>query len=134
MSLLDSVYGASQSMAAELAKKASSEKTLSTQAQAAEPSASASLSSSSDVFSAVDDFFNLSSSDRLGAYGKLSPEDKESFLKIVAKLGSEGFMGYEVYKDKNGQTHKEDVTLSIADTPEERKGRKYLTEEETESV
>jgi len=43
-------------------------------------------------------------------------------------------MGYQVYEDKNGKKHKEDVTLSIADTPEERKGRKYLTGEEAESV
>ncbi len=96
--------------------------------------AEASLSSSSDVFGAVDSFFNLSAgSERLSGYYKLSPSDKEAFMKIVSKLAAEGFMGYEVYEDKNGVKRKEDITLSIADSAEERRKRRYLTGEEAQS-
>lgn len=53
------------------------------------------LSASSDVFSAVDSFFNLGDSRRFAGFHQLSPEDKESFVKIVAELAKSGYMGYE---------------------------------------
>ena len=53
------------------------------------------LSASHDVFSAVDDFYNLGRSGRFEAFHKLSPEDKEQFVKIVAELAKSGYVGYE---------------------------------------
>ncbi|QXE92958.1 hypothetical protein KP001_10740 [Geomonas subterranea] len=53
------------------------------------------ISASQDVFSAVDNFFNLGTSDRFGAFHKLSPKDKEQFVQIVADLAKAGYMGYE---------------------------------------
>lgn len=53
------------------------------------------ISTSQDVFSAVDDFFNLGSSNRFDGFHNLSREDKESFVKIVAELAKAGYMGYE---------------------------------------
>lgn len=53
------------------------------------------LSVSKDVFSAVDNFFNLGNSGRFDAFHNLSREDKEQFVKIVAELAKSGYMGYE---------------------------------------
>lgn len=53
------------------------------------------LSVSRDVFSAVDDFFNLGRSGRFDAFHKLSRDDKEQFVKIVAELAKAGYVGYE---------------------------------------
>ncbi|MEI6205265.1 MAG: hypothetical protein WCP20_00650 [Desulfuromonadales bacterium] len=53
------------------------------------------LSASHDVFSAVDDFFNLGRSGRFDAFHKLTPADKEQFVKIVAELAKSGYVGYE---------------------------------------
>jgi hypothetical protein len=53
------------------------------------------LSASRDVFSAVDDYFNLGRSGRLDAFRGLSPEDKEQFFRIVAELAKSGYVGYE---------------------------------------
>lgn len=53
------------------------------------------LSSSQDVFSAVDSFFNLGKSNRFEQFHELSPEDKERFVQIVADLAKAGYMGYE---------------------------------------
>ena len=53
------------------------------------------LSASHDVFSAVDNYFNLGRSGRFDTFHKLSPEDKEQFVKIVAELAKAGYIGYE---------------------------------------
>ncbi|MDD2366771.1 MAG: hypothetical protein PHN84_11460 [Desulfuromonadaceae bacterium] len=53
------------------------------------------LSASHDVFTAVDNFFNMGRSGRFDAFHSLSPEDKEQFVKIVAELAKSGYMGYE---------------------------------------
>ncbi|MBU5613158.1 hypothetical protein [Geomonas azotofigens] len=53
------------------------------------------ISTSQDVFSAVDSFFNLGASNRFDAFHKLSPQDKEQFVQIVADLAKAGYMGYE---------------------------------------
>jgi hypothetical protein len=53
------------------------------------------LSASHDVFSAVDSYFNLGKSGRFDAFHKLSAEDKEQFVKIVAELAKSGYIGYE---------------------------------------
>lgn len=53
------------------------------------------ISTSQDVFSAVDSFFNLGASNRFDAFHKLSPNDKEQFVQIVADLAKSGYMGYE---------------------------------------
>ena len=53
------------------------------------------LSTSQDVFTAVDNFFNLGASNRFDAFHKLSPDDKEQFVQIVADLAKSGYMGYE---------------------------------------
>lgn len=53
------------------------------------------LSASHNVFSAVDDYFNLGRSGRFDAFHTLSPDDKEQFVKIVAELAKSGYMGYE---------------------------------------
>jgi hypothetical protein len=53
------------------------------------------LSASHDVFSAVDDYFNLGKSGRFSTFHALSPDDKGQFVKIVAELVKSGYMGYE---------------------------------------
>ncbi|WP_136524945.1 hypothetical protein [Geomonas ferrireducens] len=53
------------------------------------------ISTSQDVFTAVDNFFNLGASNRFDAFHKLSPNDKEQFVQIVADLAKSGYMGYE---------------------------------------
>lgn len=53
------------------------------------------ISTSQDVFTAVDNFFNLGASNRFDAFHKLSPDDKEQFVQIVADLAKSGYMGYE---------------------------------------
>ena len=53
------------------------------------------FSVSRDMFTAVDDFFNLGKSGRFDAFHALSPEDKEQFVKIVAELAKSGYVGYE---------------------------------------
>ncbi|BCG46289.1 hypothetical protein GEOBRER4_n1079 [Citrifermentans bremense] len=59
------------------------------------------ISTSQDVFSAVDSFFNLGSSSRFDGFHNLSREDKESFVKIVAELAKAGYMGYEELRVDN---------------------------------
>ncbi len=73
-----------------------------------------SLSASSDVFKAVDSFYNMGEGDRLSAYGNLSESDKAEFLKVVASLSKSGYMGYEVLKI-NGQPEKHDIDMQIGD-------------------
>ena len=68
----------------------------------------------SDVFSAVDDFFNLGNSDRLSAYSNLSDKDKASFVKIVAELAKQGYVGYEIL-EVNGQPEKHSIESQIGD-------------------
>lgn len=53
------------------------------------------ISGSKDVFTAVDNFFNMGNSDRFEDFHNLSRKDKESFVKIVAELAKAGYMGYE---------------------------------------
>lgn len=72
------------------------------------------LSVSPDVFSAVDDFFNLGKSGRFDAFHGLSPADKEQFVKIVAELAKSGYVGYEeLIVNKKVERH--EVTTQIAD-------------------
>lgn len=60
------------------------------------------ISTSPDVFNAVDSFFNLGTSNRFQDFHRLSPENKEQFVQIVADLAKAGYMGYEelVVNDK----------------------------------
>lgn len=53
------------------------------------------ISSSQDVFSAVDSFFNTGKSNRFEQFHRLSAEDKEQFVQIVADLAKAGYMGYQ---------------------------------------
>ena len=72
------------------------------------------LSASHDVFSAVDDFYDLGRSGRFDAFHKLSPEDKEQFVKMVAQLAKSGYVGYEkLIVDHKVERH--DVVAQIAD-------------------
>lgn len=75
---------------------------------------SVSLSASSDVFKAVDSFYNLGGDDRLSSYSSLSESDKAEFIKVVASLAQSGYMGYEVLKI-NGQPEKHDIDMQIGD-------------------
>lgn len=73
------------------------------------------LSYSGDVFTAVDDFFNLSSSGRLDSFSKLSKEDQEAFFQMVAKLGAQGYMGYELV-EIDGEVVKQDIDAGMVDS------------------
>uniref|UniRef100_C6E2Y2 Uncharacterized protein n=1 Tax=Geobacter sp. (strain M21) TaxID=443144 RepID=C6E2Y2_GEOSM len=72
------------------------------------------ISTSQDVFSAVDDFFNLGSSSRFDGFHNLSREDKESFVKIVAELAKAGYMGYEELKVDN-KLERHEIAHQIGD-------------------
>jgi hypothetical protein len=76
--------------------------------------ASVNLSASTDVFSAVDSFFNLGKSNRFDDFHKLSPEDKEQFIMIVAELAKSHYMGYEEYVINN-KVERHDVETQISD-------------------
>jgi len=72
-----------------------------TSASAGAPSPAADsvdISASSDVFSAVDSFFDLGKSNRFEDYNKLSPGDQEKFTQIVGELAKQGYAGYEELK------------------------------------
>ncbi len=66
------------------------------------------------VFSAVDSFMNLGNSDRLSGFASLSPEEKDKFLQVLAKLVKSGFVGYEVL-EIDGQPTKCDIDMQIGD-------------------
>jgi hypothetical protein len=72
------------------------------------------LSASHDVFSAVDDFYNLGRSGRFGAFHKLSPEEKEQFVKIVAELAKSGYVGYEELI-VNNKVERHEIVSQIGD-------------------
>lgn len=72
------------------------------------------LSVSHDVFSAVDDYFNLGKSGRFEAFHNLSRDDKEQFVKIVAELAKAGYMGYEELV-VNKKVEKHEMTNQIGD-------------------
>jgi hypothetical protein len=69
---------------------------------------------SSDVFGAVDSFFNLGNSGRLNSYYNLSDKDKESFVKIVSELMKQGYVGYEIL-EIDGQPEKHSIESQIGD-------------------
>jgi hypothetical protein len=72
------------------------------------------LSASHDVFSAVDDFYNLGRSGRFDAFHKLSPEEKEQFVKIVAELAKSGYVGYEELI-VNNKVERHEIVSQIGD-------------------
>ncbi|WP_129126814.1 hypothetical protein [Geomonas oryzae] len=72
------------------------------------------ISTSQDVFTAVDNFFNLGASNRFDAFHKLSPDDKEQFVQIVADLAKSGYMGYEELV-VNKKVERHDLENKIAD-------------------
>jgi hypothetical protein len=74
----------------------------------------AEISDTSKVFSQVDKFLNLGNPDRLDL-GKMSPADKEEFLKVVANLLKKGVVGYEVL-NVNGQPEKHFIENEIGDS------------------
>jgi hypothetical protein len=76
--------------------------------------ASLEFSASHDVFSAVDDFYNLGASGRFDAFHKLSPEEKEQFVRMVAKLSQLGYVGYEE-RLVNHKVERHDVVAAIGD-------------------
>ena len=89
-----------------------------TDSQALKPDSSDAVSVefsvSRDVFTAVDDFFNLGKSGRFDAFHSLSPADKEQFVKIVAELAKSGYVGYEeLIVNKKVERH--EVTTQVAD-------------------
>jgi len=67
-----------------------------------------------NVFSAVDNFFNLGNPDRIDSYFNLSEKDKKEFLQIVAKLLKQGYMGYEIL-EIDGQPEKHSIESQIGD-------------------
>jgi len=69
----------------------------------------------SDLFGAVDNFFNLGKSDRLNSYYNLSDKDKESFLKVVSELMKQGYVGYEIL-EIDGQPEKHSIESQIGDS------------------
>jgi hypothetical protein len=72
------------------------------------------LSVSHDVFSAVDNFFNMGRSGRFDAFHNLSPDDKEQFVRIVAELAKSGYMGFEELIVKN-KVERHDVANQMGD-------------------
>jgi len=76
--------------------------------------ASVELSASHDVFSAVDNFYNLGRSGRFDAFHKLSPEDKEQFVKMVAELSKSGYLGYQEFI-VNHKVERHEVVSQIGD-------------------
>lgn len=75
---------------------------------------SVNMSVSKDVFTAVDNFFNMGRSGRFDAFHTLSPEDMESFVKIVAELAKSGYMGYEELV-VNKKVERHEMTTQIGD-------------------
>jgi hypothetical protein len=73
------------------------------------------LSASHDVFAAVDNFFDLNSPGKLGAFDHLSPEEKGQALKMVAELGKRGYVGYETLLVDNHKVERHDVVMEIGD-------------------
>ena len=76
--------------------------------------ASVELSASHDVFSAVDNFYNLGRSGRFDAFHKLSPEDKEQFVKMVAELAKSDYVGYQEFI-VNHKVERHEVVSQIGD-------------------
>jgi hypothetical protein len=72
------------------------------------------LSASHDVFAAVDNFYDLGRSGRFNAFHKLSPEDKEQFVKMVAQLAKSGYVGYEE-RVVDHKVERHDVVSGIGD-------------------
>jgi len=81
---------------------------------AADSGVSVDFSVSHDVFSAVDDFFNLGKTGRFDTFHALSPDDKEQFVKIVAELAKSGYVGFEeLIVNKKVERH--EITSQIGD-------------------
>lgn len=80
----------------------------------ADNAVSVDFSVSHDVFSAVDNFFNLGTSGRFDAFHALSPTDKEQFVKVVAALAQSGYVGYEDLV-VNNKVERHDLTTQIGD-------------------
>jgi hypothetical protein len=97
--LLSSASGKAGQQSGTVAENGASGSTEASPAKPAGPNVNAldpvELSVSHDVFSAVDDYFNLGKSGRFDAFHKLSRDDKEQFVKIVAELAKAGYAGYE---------------------------------------
>ncbi len=72
------------------------------------------LSVSHDVFTAVDNFYNLGRSGRFDSFHSLSPEDKEQFVKIVAELAKSGYVGFEELV-VNKKVERHDISSQIGD-------------------
>ena len=72
------------------------------------------LSVSHDVFSAVDNYFNMGSSGRFDAFHSLNRADKEQFIKIVAELARSGYMGYEELV-VNKKVERHEISTQIGD-------------------
>lgn len=81
---------------------------------ASESAVSVDFSVSHDVFSAVDDFFNLGKSGRFNSFHSLSPEDKEQFVTIVAELAKSGYVGFEELL-VNKRVERHEITSQIGD-------------------
>lgn len=81
---------------------------------ASESAVSVDFSVSHDVFSAVDDFFNLGKSGRFNSFHSLSPEDKEQFVTIVAELAKSGYVGFEELL-VNKKVERHEITSQISD-------------------
>lgn len=81
---------------------------------ASDSSVSVDFSVSHDVFSAVDDFFNLGKSGRFNSFHSLSPEDKEQFVTIVAELAKSGYVGFEELL-VNKKVERHEITSQIGD-------------------
>lgn len=81
---------------------------------ASDNAVSVDFSVSHDVFSAVDDFFNLGKSGRFNSFHSLSPEDKEQFVKIVAELAKSGYVGFEELL-VNKKVERHEITSQIGD-------------------
>lgn len=71
------------------------------------------ISNTAKVYDKVDKFFNLGAEDRLDI-SDLSKEEKDEFLKMIAKLIDKGVVGYEVL-EVNKKPEKHYVDIQIGD-------------------
>lgn len=74
---------------------------------------SISISNTSKAFNKLNDFMNLGKPGRLDM-SDLSPDEKEEFMKMLAKLLKEGIVGYEII-EVNGKPEKHYLVNQIGD-------------------
>jgi len=71
------------------------------------------ISNTAKAFAKLDNFLNLGKKDRLDT-SDLNEEEKQEFLKMLAKLLQEGIVGYEIL-EVNGKPEKHYIVNQIGD-------------------